>query len=83
VLETGQRDNAQELVREREAKLKVERQLAAADRVQQESATKLQELQATLQREHDNALRKRKRKPRAASRTCKSSRARCRPRTRS
>ena len=59
VLETSQRDNAQELGREREAKLKLERQLAAADRVQQESAAKLQDLQGALQREHENALRKR------------------------
>ncbi|HSI11520.1 MAG TPA: hypothetical protein VK961_05725, partial [Chthoniobacter sp.] len=59
VLETAQRDNAQELAREREAKIKAERQLAAADRTQQESATKLQELQNSLQREHDSTLRKR------------------------
>ncbi len=59
VLETAQRDSAQELVRERDAKTKIERQLATADRVQQESAAKIQEVQATLQREHEAALRKR------------------------
>lgn len=59
ILETGQRDAAQELGREREAKIKLERQLAAADRGQQDSAAKVQELQANLQREHEAALRKR------------------------
>jgi chromosome segregation ATPase len=59
ILETGQRDAAQELGREREAKIKIERQLAAADRGQQDSASKVQELQANLQREHEAALRKR------------------------
>ncbi len=59
VLETGQRDGAQELGREREAKIKLERQLATADRGQQESVAKVQELQANLQREHEAALRKR------------------------
>ena len=59
VLETGQRDNAQELGREREAKLKAERLLAAADRLQQESAGKVQEMQAAQQRDLEAALRKR------------------------
>ena len=59
VLETAQRDTAQELGRERDSKLKAERALAAADRLQQDSASKIQEQQAALQREHETTLRKR------------------------
>lgn len=58
-LEAAQRDNAQELVREREAKTKIEHQLAAADRAHQETTAKLQDVKKTLQRDHENALRKR------------------------
>ncbi len=59
VMETGQRESAQELGREREAKIKIERQLSSADRLQQESAAKIEEATAGLRREHEAALRKR------------------------
>jgi chromosome segregation ATPase len=58
-LEHGQRDTALELQREREAKIKLERQLANADRLQKETAVHVESSQATLRREFEAAARKR------------------------
>lgn len=58
-LETTQREVAQELSREREAKIKAERIAAQADRARSEAATLVESTRNDARRDLDNAVRKR------------------------
>src|SRR5205085_5873399 len=57
ILEAGRREGVQELQREREAKIKAERALGAADRLRTETALKLEESHAAMRRDYENAAK--------------------------
>jgi chromosome segregation ATPase len=58
-LETSQRENAQGLTREREARIKAERTAAAADRARSEATALVESLRNESRRESDSSTRKR------------------------